>query len=111
MEDEKKIRNLIGLAARAGKIASGETSVEQAVKKGRAFLVIVAEDASANTRKKFSDMCRYYKVPLCCFGKKEELGHSCGKELRSTLALLDEGFAQAVAARMNSNGGSACESK
>ncbi len=111
MEDDKKTRNLIGLAARAGKVAGGQTAAAQAVKRGKAFLVIVAEDASANTKKKFSDMCVYYEVPLCCFGKKEDLGHSCGKELRSVLAVTDEGFAASLAARMKSNGGSACESK
>ncbi len=111
MEDEKKIRNMISLAARAGKIASGATAAGLSVKKGRALLVIVAEDASANTKKKFTDMCETHEVPLKIFGKMEELGRSCGKELRSVLAVTDEGFAATLTARMNTDGGSACESK
>ena len=55
--DEKKVYSFLGLAMKAGKIASGEFQVEHAVKSGNAALVIVTEDASENTRKKFSNMC------------------------------------------------------
>ncbi len=36
---------------KAGKVASGEFSTEKAVKTGKARLVIVADEASANTKK------------------------------------------------------------
>ena len=91
-----KVISLLGLAERAGKIASGEFAAEKAVKTGKAYLVIVAEDASDNTRKKFSDMCKYYQVPLACYAQKELLGHGSGKELRASLAVLDSGFAKAI---------------
>ena len=51
-----KVISLLGLAERAGKIASGEFAAEKAVKTGKARLIIVAEDASDNTKKKFSDI-------------------------------------------------------
>ena len=41
-----KVISLLGLAERAGKIASGEFAAEKAVKIGKARLIIVAEDAS-----------------------------------------------------------------
>ena len=44
-----KVISLLGLAERAGKIASGEFAAEKAVKIGKARLIIVAEDASDNT--------------------------------------------------------------
>jgi ribosomal protein L7Ae-like RNA K-turn-binding protein len=44
---------------KAGKVASGEFMTEKAVKTSMAHLVIVAEDASANTKKMFSDMCTF----------------------------------------------------
>ena len=46
---------MLGLAAKAGKIASGEFSTERAVKSGSAFLVIVSEEASENTKKLFRE--------------------------------------------------------
>lgn len=93
---QNKVYAMLGLATKAGKLASGEFSTEQAVKAGRAALVIVSETASENTKKKFRNMCTYYEVPLYFFGEKETLGHAMGKELRSSLAVLDEGFAKAI---------------
>jgi len=37
-----KVLSLIGLASKAGRIASGEFSTEKSVKTGKAFLVFVA---------------------------------------------------------------------
>ena len=93
---DKKILSMFGLAARAGKIASGEFQTETAVKSGTAHLVVVAEDASDNTKKKFKNMCEFYEVPICFFSEKEGLGHAMGKELRASLAVVDEGFAKAI---------------
>ena len=94
--DNKKILSMFGLAARAGKIASGEFQTEAAVKSQTAYLVAVAEDASDNTKKLFQDKCSFYKIPVIILGTKEELGHAIGKEFRASLALLDKGFAEAV---------------
>ncbi|MDY5023246.1 MAG: ribosomal L7Ae/L30e/S12e/Gadd45 family protein, partial [Blautia sp.] len=58
-----KTMSLVGLATKAGKTASGEFSTEKAVKTGKAYLVLVAEDASENTKKKFRNMCTFYEVP------------------------------------------------
>lgn len=110
MENRQKVLNLIGLATKAGKTASGEFSTEKAVKTKKAHLVIVSEEASDNTRKMFTNLCTYYRVPICIFGKKDELGHSMGKEFRASLAVLDEGFAKALVKQMNINGGSKYES-
>ena len=88
--------SLLGLAAKAGKVVSGGFSVEKAVKSGKAFLVITAEDASENTKKEFRDMCTYYEVPFYSIGSKEELGRAIGKEYRASLALTDENFSRAV---------------
>ena len=93
---KNKILSLAGLAAKAGRIASGEFSVEKAVKTGSGHLVIVAEDASANSKKKFSDMCSYYQVPVIFMQTKEELGKAIGKEFRASVAVLDAGFAKAM---------------
>ena len=98
---DKKILSMFGLAARAGRIASGEFQTETAVKAGTACLVVVAEDASENTKKLFQDKCSFYKVPIITMGTKEELGHAIGKEFRASLAVLDAGFATAVMQKLN----------
>ena len=88
--------SLVGLAAKAGKVVSGEFATEKAVKTQKAFLVIIAQDASENTKKNFYDMCRYYRVPIYTIGSKEELGRAIGKEYRASLALTDENFSRAI---------------
>ena len=75
---QNKALSMIGLATKAGKVASGEFCTEKEVKSGRAYLVIVADDASDNTKKKYT------------------LGHAMGKEFRASLVILDEGFAKGI---------------
>ncbi len=103
MTQKERAFNMLGLAARAGRIESGEFSTEKAVKTGRGRLVIVAEDASDNTKKMFTNMCKYYEVPMVVFGTKEELGHWIGKAYRASICILDDGFAKAVLKKMNLN--------
>ena len=91
-----KVLSLLGLATKAGKIVSGEFSVEKAVKSEQAYLVIVAEDASDNTKKMFRNMCEYRDVPLYYYSNKDTLGHAMGKQFRVSIACLDEGFAKAI---------------
>ena len=94
--DSNKSYSLLGLCMRAGKLKSGEFAVLEAIRAHKAELVIVSEDASDNTRKQFNDKCKYYNVPIVFFGTKEELGHAIGKDVRTSLAITDKGFAQSL---------------
>ena len=98
---QSKALSLIGLAMKAGRTASGEFCTEKEVKSGNAELVIVAGDASDNTKKKFKNMCDYYHVPVCFYGDKDTLGHAMGKQLKASLAILDEGFAKGIRKHMD----------
>ena len=86
MKSDKAL-SMLGLAARAGRIVSGEFTVEKEVKSGRAYLVLIAEDASENTRKKFQNMNSEVPMHLCY--DRERLGHFIGKDFAS-VAILDE---------------------
>ena len=68
----------------------------EVLESGRAYLVIVADDASDNTKKKFQNMCDFYQVPIYFYKDKDTLGHAMGKEFRASLAILDEGFAKGI---------------
>ncbi len=91
-----KVLSMLGIAAKAHGVVSGEYQTEHAVKSGEAYLVIVAEDASENTRKMFSNMCEFYQVEIAFYGTRESLGHCIGKEFRASLAIVDEGLAKSV---------------
>ncbi len=66
------IYSFLGLAMKAGKLLSGESSCERAIRSRIVYLVIVADDASQNTKKKFTDMCSYRGVEIKFFGKKSQ---------------------------------------
>lgn len=93
---KSKAYSMLGLATRSRNLVSGEFSTEKAIKEGKAFAVIVAEDASYNTKKQFRNSCEFYHVPYYEFGEKEELGHAMGKGERASLALTNEGFAKSI---------------
>ncbi|MCF0143185.1 MAG: ribosomal L7Ae/L30e/S12e/Gadd45 family protein [Parasporobacterium sp.] len=88
-----KVLSFLSICRKAGKCVSGEFSCEKALKEGKAVMLIVAEDASANTKKHFTDMCTYRNVPIYFHGTKEALGACLGQNIRAQAAVLDEGFA------------------
>ncbi len=79
---QNKVFSLLGIAMRGHNLVSGELQTLNAIKNGSAMLVIIAEDASDNTRKLFTDKCSFYNVPVRMYGQKEELAEpserTCG---------------------------------
>jgi ribosomal protein L7Ae-like RNA K-turn-binding protein len=92
MDKKQKALNLLGLATRARKLLSGESVVLEAVRKNEAIYVIVAENASENTKKQFLNKCEYYSVPIVIQFSKEEISQAIGKD-RTVCAFIDNGFA------------------
>lgn len=99
--ENKKIYSMLSLCAKSGRLVSGGFSVEKAVKNQSAYLVLVAQDASNNTKKLFNQKCNYYKIPYFEFGDKDSLGKFIGKEMRTSVAVLDKGFANQIVNYMN----------
>lgn len=91
---------MLGIAAKSGNVVSGEFSTEKAVKSGKAYLVVVSEEASDNTLKMFTNMTDFYEVPMHVFGTKDELGRCIGKQFRASLAITDENLANAVVSKI-----------
>jgi len=90
---------MLSLAQRAGKVVSGEFMTENAVKEGKSQLVILAADASDNTKKKFTDMCQFRNVPILIHADREVLGHAIGKEFRASISVNDRGLAEEIRKR------------
>lgn len=96
MEARNKVFSFLGLAMRGRRLVSGEYQTLEAIRKNEAKLVLIAEDSSDNTKKLFTDKCTFYHVPVWEFGKKEDLGRAIGKDLRSSLAVCDDGLAASI---------------
>ena len=93
---QNRILSLLGIAMKGRNLVSGEFQTLEAIRKGSAMLVIIAEDASDNTRKLFTDKCSYYEVPTAYYGTRETLGKAIGKDFRSSLGVCDAGLADAI---------------
>ena len=91
-----KAAGLLSIAAKAGKVVSGSETVMEEIKKKRAKLVILSEEASANTRKLFQDKASYRDIPVTVFGSSEDLGRAIGKGSRVVLCVLDEGLSKSI---------------
>lgn len=88
--------SFLGLIKKSGNLVSGYNSCEYDAKKDRCRLIIIAEDASDNTKKKFMDICIYRKVSYIIKGKREKLGFCIGKSPVSVLGIKDENMSKAV---------------
>lgn len=90
-----RVENILGLAMRARKISTGDTIFED-IRKKNAKLVVICEDASANTIKKLSDKCQFYGINYVYIESSVILNHSIGTYNRMAVAILEEGFAKKI---------------
>ena len=99
---ENKIYQMISLCQKARKLAAGEFAAKQAVMDKKALLVIIATDASNNTKKLFNDKCAYRNIICVEWGTKDQLGKFLGKEERAVVAIIDEGLANKISEMLKS---------
>ncbi len=94
---------MLSLSRKAGKIISGEALTRDAIRYGKAFIVIVAEDTGKNTSKSICDSCNFYEVPYYVYGTKESIGHAIGKSYCAVCAVCDEGLANSIETNIKAN--------
>ena len=101
----------IGLAQRARQLCSGQDVVREALVARRAFLLLLAEDASDRTVRTLSAVADQANIDIRQIGTMHEYGAALGKPDRAAIAILDRGFAQSILEKIdrelstNSNGG------
>ena len=94
-----RLASMIGLCRRANRLGCGVDTIKDALKTGRAHVVLLASDPSERTRKQLCDKCRTAGVELIPVSlPKEELGRACGLMELSACAVLDAEFAKAIRA-------------
>ncbi|MBP2642466.1 MAG: ribosomal protein L7Ae/L30e/S12e/Gadd45 [Firmicutes bacterium] len=99
--NEHKLISLLGLAQKAGKVSSGEFAIEKAVRSGKARMILVAADATANSKKSYTDLARYYEVNCYEVLSKEVIGTAIGKSARAAVTVTDMGFSKAILEVLN----------
>ncbi len=91
---------LLGMARRAGALASGTGSTRRALKEGRARLVLFAQDASETQREKVMKLLRHRTTPRATLGTRQALGLAVGSTPVSAVAVTDRELAKELVARL-----------
>lgn len=85
---------ILGLCMKAGKLAYGSDMCEEKVKYKQVSLLIIAEDASANTKEKFSRIAEQNHIKIYFYGTIDELSHQVGKNNKAVYGIMDQNFAK-----------------
>ncbi len=93
---------------KAGKLAYGTDMCVEKIKNKKAKLIIVSEDASDNTKEKFSYLCKDNNIPLYLYGAKDDLSRSVGKNNKTVFAILDTNFAKSIKQMVEDLKGAIC---
>ena len=98
---ESKALNYLSLARKAGKAELGEEPVGAAARAGKAYLIVVAQDASDHTwRRAKSFAAGTEQQVLRVKATKDELGRSIGRESLAIAAITDAALALAMVKAM-----------
>ena len=95
------ILGALGLCRRAGKITMGTTLVKEEMHKGKAALVLLAQDAAKNTEDKVLPLANHKGVPVKRISlTKKELGMAMGKDKEVVCVSVPREFVNLVLASL-----------
>ena len=95
MQNKQKTLNLLGLAQKAGKLATGFDAVKISLSKNQAKLIFIGSDVSQNTKDKLAFLMRKKDV-----FSSAEITQALGKE-RKLVSVTDSGFSKAMIKNLN----------
>ncbi|MDZ7779380.1 MAG: ribosomal L7Ae/L30e/S12e/Gadd45 family protein [Gemmatimonadota bacterium] len=84
---------ILGLARRAGEASGGTEAVRQAVRDGRAKVVVMATDASPTQLKKIRSTIHNRTIPQVFLGDRSTLGAAIGAAPLAAIAVTDASLA------------------
>ena len=94
---KERLLGMLGLCIRARRAVCGTVNVCEALKAGKALLVVTASDNSAATEKRLFDRAGYYKAKIIKTAlTSAEIGAATGKSLVAAMAITDASMASAV---------------
>lgn len=81
---------------KAGKLAYGSDMVEEKIKYKQVSLLIIAEDASDNTKEKFRRIAKQNSLDLYFCSTIDELSYKVGKDNKAIFGVMDSNFAEKI---------------
>jgi predicted RNA-binding protein YlxR (DUF448 family) len=91
---EEKIKSLIVMSSKAGKLAAGYSAVHDALEKRRVEMLLYARDISEGTKEKVAIPAASF--PHATLFSRDEFGRLLNRELVGVVGIEDKGFADAI---------------
>lgn len=96
MKNEQSLVFALGLAQKAGQAVSGDFAVQEALRKGKVKLLVIAKDASDNSRKRLINFCGEHGITRVDALDRMRLGWALGKGPRTAVAIMDNNFVRMI---------------
>ena len=93
MIKQNKVYSLLGFAARSRNLIVGYDAVIECIERKKAYVIIVALDASEKTKKNIKFFCEKYNVKMYVYGMKDELSHAIGNVNKVVFAIKNKNMA------------------
>lgn len=90
-----KIKSLLAISLKAGKLAAGYSAVQDALEKGRVELLLYAQDLSKGTKEKIG-ISGTTSIRYATLFTRDEFGSILCRDLVGVIAILDKGLADAL---------------
>lgn len=91
-----KVKTLLGFAKKSGKVISGETTIEERIKRNIFTFLFIASDMPDKRKKYWEKKCKEKNIKCYVIGTKEEYGAILGISPRNLLTVNDKQMAQAI---------------
>jgi ribosomal protein L7Ae-like RNA K-turn-binding protein len=89
---------LLGLGAKARRLAIGVDAAHDALRRGRALAIVLPEDAGERSRGRLVALAGHKRVPLLVGLNAERLGSALGRPPVHAVAVLDRQLARGLRA-------------
>jgi ribosomal protein L7Ae-like RNA K-turn-binding protein len=81
---------------KAGSLLVGTDACMDLIQKRKVKLIIVANDAADRTKKNFEIACKNFEIPICFYGKIEDLSKAVGKPNKAIFGIKNQNFADEI---------------
>ena len=99
-ETNRRALSLLGLGAKARRVAIGVEAAHAALRRGKAEALVMPQDASERAREQLVALAGHKQVPVLVAGSAEDLGAALGRPPVHGVAVLDRQLAKGLRAQL-----------
>lgn len=102
-ESDRSALSLVGLGAKAGRIAIGVEAAHAAMQRGKAEALVMPFDASKRAREQLVSLAGHKQIPVLELSNAERLGAALGRPPVHGVAVLDRQLARGLRTKLERN--------